>query len=153
MSYYVKKGLIPSVPLLVFLSATCFAETLTLPQYQVPNYFLYNVPKKAEPPPAPPKRIVMYSSNYCNKCETEETCKPCARAKALFKARGLEYEEYNISGSPLYWKQYQRLGGGTLPVIFINGKRMHGFRNGLFDETYEAAPEKPKPYRPAGSEP
>lgn len=134
-------------------SVSCFAEKYILPQYQLPNYFLYDVPKKAKPPPGPQKRIVMYSSNYCNKCETEETCKPCARAKALFEARGLKYEEYNISESQLYFKQYQRLGSGILPVLFINGKRMNGFRRGLFDETYEEAPEKWRPYKPPGPTP
>lgn len=139
--------------LCLLVCAHSFADNYTLPQYQLPNQFLYAVPKKPEAPPAPPKHIVMYSSEFCNRCESSETCKPCALAKAFFKEHGLAYEEYNISESPINWKQYQRLGGGTLPLIFVNGKRMQGFRKGLFEETYQAAPEKPEPYKPAGEAP
>lgn len=131
----------------------CFASKYVLPHYPIPNRWLYDVPQKPELPPPTAKRIVMYSSNLCNRCGSDETCRPCAKAKALFKAYGLKYEEYNISESKMNWKQYQRLGGGTLPVIFINGKRMQGFRRGLFEETYQAAPENPEPYKPAGEPP
>lgn len=129
--------------LLLVVSVDGFAETVTLPQYQIPQHFLYAVPKSPETPPPPQKRIVMYSSNFCNRCESEDTCKPCARAKKTFQEYNLEYEEYNIDASPLNLKQYQKLGGGVLPLLFINGKRMYGFRKGLFEEIYRAAPEKP----------
>lgn len=85
----------------------------------------------------------MYSSNFCNRCESEDACKPCARAKKLFQEYNLQYEEYNIDASPFNRKHYQKLGGGVLPLIFVNGKRMYGFRKGLFEEIYRAAPEKP----------
>lgn len=59
---------------------------------------------------------------------TKFFCGYCARAKALLGAKGVEYEEYDIStGGPKRVEMIDRAGGRTtVPQIFINGRHIGG---------------------------
>ena len=56
------------------------------------------------------------------------TCGYCARAKALLKQKGVEFEEYEVSVDPAKRQEMiQRSGGGmTVPQIFIDGQHIGG---------------------------
>lgn len=55
-------------------------------------------------------------------------CGYCARAKALFRDKGVTFEEYDISmGGPKREEMLARSNGGmTVPQIFIDGAHIGG---------------------------
>jgi len=59
---------------------------------------------------------------------SKDTCPFCVQAKALLEARGIEYEERNVSKN---WTREQLLEAvptaRTLPQIFLDGKHIGGF--------------------------
>lgn len=59
---------------------------------------------------------------------TKDFCGFCARAKALLNAKGVPYEEYDISlGGPKRQEMLQRANGrATVPQIFIDGQHVGG---------------------------
>ena len=59
---------------------------------------------------------------------TKFFCPYCTRAKALLKARGLAFEEYDISmGGPKRAEMLARANGGTtVPQVFIGGVHVGG---------------------------
>jgi glutaredoxin 3 len=63
--------------------------------------------------------ITLYTTNWCGYCE---------RAKALLKARGLEYSEVNLDDDPAFRTRLLELSGRmTVPQIFIDEKPIGGF--------------------------
>lgn len=59
---------------------------------------------------------------------TKGFCGYCARAKALLDAKGVSYEEYDITmGGPKRLEMLDRANGGTtVPQIFIDGAHIGG---------------------------
>ncbi len=59
---------------------------------------------------------------------TKAFCGYCARVKALLRAKGVDYEEHDITmGGPLRTEMIQRAGGrSTVPQVFIDGKHIGG---------------------------
>lgn len=64
-------------------------------------------------------RIEVYSKAFCPYC---------TRAKQLLAAKGVEYEEYDITmGGPRRAEMIQRANGRTtVPQIFIDGRHIGG---------------------------
>jgi glutaredoxin 3 len=63
--------------------------------------------------------ITVYTTNWCGYCD---------RAKALLKARGLDYEEVNLDDDPTFRLKLLELSGRmTVPQIFIDGEAIGGF--------------------------
>jgi glutaredoxin 3 len=59
---------------------------------------------------------------------TKFLCPYCTRAKALLSAKGVAFEEHDISmGGPLRAEMLERAGGrNTVPQIFIDGRHIGG---------------------------
>ena len=59
---------------------------------------------------------------------TKFGCPYCARAKALLKKRGAEFEEYDVTmGGPKADEMRERAPGATtVPQIFIDGRAIGG---------------------------
>ncbi len=59
---------------------------------------------------------------------TKFLCPYCARAKALLKAKGAQFEEHDISmGGPDRTRMIERAGGRTtVPQIFIDDRAIGG---------------------------
>jgi glutaredoxin len=59
---------------------------------------------------------------------SKNSCPFCVQAKALLEARGIEYEERNVSTN---WTREQLLeavpDARTLPQIFLDGQHIGGF--------------------------
>ena len=78
-------------------------------------------------------KIEIYSKSYCPFCH---------RAKALLDAKGLSYEEIEVSRNPALEKEAQkRSGRNTVPQIFIDNRLIGGSddlaeaaANGLLDK-------------------
>ena len=64
-------------------------------------------------------RIEIYSKAFCGYC---------ARAKRLLDAKGVQYEEYDLTmGGPQRAEMIQRANGRTtVPQIFIDGRHIGG---------------------------
>lgn len=59
---------------------------------------------------------------------TTQTCPYCIRAKRLLTAKGVAFQEYDVSNDPdLRAAMTARAHGGrTVPQIFINGEHVGG---------------------------
>lgn len=59
---------------------------------------------------------------------TKFLCPYCTRAKTLLGAKGVAFEEYDISmGGPLRAEMLERAGGrNTVPQVFIDGRHIGG---------------------------
>ena len=65
------------------------------------------------------KNIQIYST---------QQCPYCVRAKALLQAKGLPYEEINVSADiDVMQEMIQRSGNRSVPQIFIDGEPVGGF--------------------------
>lgn len=64
-------------------------------------------------------KVIIYTTDYCPYCHA---------AKALFDAKGVEYEEINVENDDAKrdWLVEQS-GQTTVPQIFINDKSYGGF--------------------------
>jgi glutaredoxin 3 len=77
---------------------------------------------------------------------TTEPCAYCARVKGLLKARGVQYEEINLSRDPDGRLELaQRTGMMTFPQVIVAGELLGGFNevqaaaaNGRLDELLAA---------------
>jgi glutaredoxin 3 len=82
-------------------------------------------------------RIQMYTTRWCGYCE---------RAKALLRAKGLDYDEINLDDDPAFRQKLLDLTGGwTVPQILIDGDPIGGYtelwrldREGRLDERVAA---------------
>ncbi|MGF7171117.1 glutaredoxin 3 [Sphingobium xanthum] len=59
---------------------------------------------------------------------TRAFCGYCARAKALLRDKGVEFEEYDLTmGGPQRGEMIERSGGrATFPQIFVGGQHVGG---------------------------
>jgi glutaredoxin 3 len=59
---------------------------------------------------------------------TTDPCSFCARAKGLLKARGVEFEEINLSKDPDGRMELVKLTGMmSFPQVIVDGKLLGGF--------------------------
>lgn len=66
------------------------------------------------------RNIQIYSS---------QQCPYCVRAKALLQAKGLPYEEIDVSADiDVMQEMIQRSGNRSVPQIFIDGEPVGGFQ-------------------------
>jgi GrxC family glutaredoxin len=64
-------------------------------------------------------KVLVYSTNYCPYC---------AAAKALLRAKGVPFEEIDVSNDPARRAEMEQLSGRrTVPQIFINGRSIGGY--------------------------
>lgn len=65
-------------------------------------------------------KVEIYSTEYCPFCW---------RAKALLKAKGVDFIEIDVSDDPALREKMVKLAGGrrTVPEIFINGRLVGGY--------------------------
>jgi glutaredoxin 3 len=64
-------------------------------------------------------RIRMYTTAWCGYCD---------RAKALLRARGLDFEEIALDGDPAFRaKLLEMTGHWTVPQIFIDDRPIGGY--------------------------
>jgi glutaredoxin 3 len=58
-----------------------------------------------------------------------EFCPYCVRAKALLKAKGVPFEEIDVTDDTELREKMVELAGGrrTVPEIFVNGKIVGGY--------------------------
>ena len=58
-----------------------------------------------------------------------QQCPYCVRAKALLNAKGLDYEEIDVSvDQQIMQYMVERSGQRTVPQIFIDGESVGGFQ-------------------------
>ena len=69
--------------------------------------------------------IVMYSTQWCGVCK---------KAKAWLKSNKVPFKEYDIESSQEYRNEYQKLGGGGVPLIMIGNEKMSGWSEGRMRE-------------------
>ena len=82
-------------------------------------------------------KVKIYSKDYCPYCRS---------AKILFKNKGVDIEEIDLSDRPEEFDRLrQQTGLMTVPQIFINGKLIGGYtdaaeldRNGELDKLLNA---------------
>jgi glutaredoxin 3 len=59
---------------------------------------------------------------------TTDPCSFCARAKGLLKARGVEFEEINLSKDPAgRMELVERTGMMSFPQVIVDGELLGGF--------------------------
>jgi len=75
-------------------------------------------------------KVVMYSATWCGYCR---------KARNYFNQQGIPFREYDIENSSKGRRDYARLNGTGVPIIFVGKKRMQGFRAGRFQAIYNAA--------------
>lgn len=64
-------------------------------------------------------KVQIYTKSYCPYCD---------RAKALFKNKGVTFEEISVEEDPeLYTQLKQKTGLMTVPQIFINNELIGGY--------------------------
>ena len=71
---------------------------------------------------------------------TKTNCGYCERAKDLFEAKGVEYDEYNVTGDEaLFEEMVERAGGRkTAPEVFVDGELIGGWdETSALEETGE----------------
>jgi glutaredoxin 3 len=64
-------------------------------------------------------KVVLYTTAFCGYC---------ARAKALLEAKGVAFEEIDVTFSPAKRAEMKALANGrtTVPQIWINGQHIGG---------------------------
>ena len=68
----------------------------------------------------PMTHVTVYSTTWCPWCD---------RAKALFNARGVAFDDVNIETQPDFRRKLVELTGGyTVPQIVVGEKPIGGFR-------------------------
>jgi len=60
---------------------------------------------------APSKKIIMYGAEWCRVCK---------KAKRYFNANNIHFTEYDIDKSTKGRREYEKLGGGGIPIILLN---------------------------------
>jgi glutaredoxin len=75
-------------------------------------------------------KVVMYSATWCGYCR---------KARNYFNQQGIPFREYDIENSSKGRRDYARLNGTGVPIIFVGKKRIQGFRAGRFQTIYNAA--------------
>jgi len=73
-------------------------------------------------------KLVMYSTSWCGYCK---------KARNYFIANNIAFEEYDVENTNKGKRDYDKLGGGGVPIILMGNKRMNGFSVHKFKRFYE----------------
>ncbi|MDE1465215.1 DUF4124 domain-containing protein [Spartinivicinus poritis] len=73
------------------------------------------------------KGVVMYSAEWCGYCKV---------ARNYFQSKNIPFKEYDIEKSQKGRDDFNKLGGGGVPLILVGKKRMSGFTQQRFDNLY-----------------
>jgi len=74
------------------------------------------------------KKVIMYGAEWCGVCK---------KAKRYFNANNIPFTEYDIDKSTKGRREYEKLGGGGIPIILIGKQRMNGFSASSFQQYYK----------------
>jgi glutaredoxin len=72
------------------------------------------------------KRVVMFSTS---------TCPYCKRTRELLTSEHVDFQDFVIDQSTAARTQFETLGGGGVPLIFIGDRRIAGFREAIVRES------------------
>jgi glutaredoxin len=75
------------------------------------------------------RQVVMYSASWCGYCR---------KARHYFRQKGIPFKEYDIENSRKGRRDYARMNGSGVPIIFVGNKRIQGFRAERFQAIYDA---------------
>ncbi len=67
------------------------------------------------------EKVVLYATSWCGYCD---------KIRALLKKNNIPYHEYDINRSDVGNRQFERLGGGGVPVMLIDGTVVRGYSPG-----------------------
>jgi mycoredoxin len=62
--------------------------------------------------------VILYSTDWCGYCK---------KARKLFNDNNIKFQEFDIEKSFDAKKRYDKVGGSSIPLIFVNGGRVNGF--------------------------
>ena len=79
------------------------------------------------------RQVVMYSATWCGYCR---------KARNYFQKKGIPFKEYDIENSSKGRRDYARMNGQGVPIIFVGQKRIQGFRAEQFQAIYDVAASK-----------
>lgn len=63
-------------------------------------------------------KVILYATDWCGYCE---------KTRSLLRTYNIDFFEYDIEKSQEGLAQYTKLGGKGIPVLFINGRVIHGY--------------------------
>lgn len=75
------------------------------------------------------KKVIIYGATWCGVCK---------QAKKYFNRQGIPYQEYDVETSAKGRKDFKRLKGKGVPIIFVGKKRMDGFDRSYFEKLYRS---------------
>jgi len=86
----------------------------------------------SEPPPDPSSKSTSNDKNGTTDSNsvivfTNLGCSTCKQVKAFLNARGIAYQEYDVSKDAEGKKRYTELGGKSYPFIVVGEQHMNGF--------------------------
>jgi len=85
------------------------------------------MPQDPQAPQTPQTRVIMYSASWC---------KICKKARAYFEQEGIPFTDYDIKNDMEARKDFLSRGGGLIPLLFIDGKKLVGFTVERFEKVY-----------------
>jgi glutaredoxin len=75
------------------------------------------------------RQVVMYSTAWCGYCR---------KARQYFRAKDILFTEYDVETTRKGRRDYAKLKGTGVPIIFVGNQRMQGFRAKRFQAIYNA---------------
>ena len=75
------------------------------------------------------ERVIVYGTDWCKYCEL---------TRKYLQAHQIDYVDMNVDKSPVARQQYERLGGGGVPMVLIGNRRISGYLPEVFDEARTA---------------
>lgn len=73
-------------------------------------------------------KVTMYSTSWCGYCK---------KARNYFLSNNIAFEEYDVETTNKGKNDYEKLGGGGVPIILMGNKRMNGFSVKKFERLYK----------------
>lgn len=73
------------------------------------------------------KQVIMYATSWCGYCKA---------ARKYFKDNRISFIEYDIEKDERAKRMHELLGGGGVPIIVYNGKKLRGFSQSKFVALY-----------------
>lgn len=74
------------------------------------------------------KKVIMYGAEWCGVCK---------KAKRYFQENNIPFTDYDIDKSSKGRREYEKLGGGGIPIILVGKERMSGFSISSFQRLYQ----------------
>ena len=59
------------------------------------------------------------------------------KAKHYFKSKGIRFTEFDVEKSAKGKREFNKLGGGGVPIILVGSRRMNGFSVESFEKLYK----------------